>query len=93
MYVGQWYGFSQVRVRWRYALLSCVTPLMYFELTEASETNRLATEFLKLWSFISLSMKCASVFLTANVGRLFIENVYVLTCLIAFMTALAWIRR
>ena len=41
MYVGQWYGFSQVCVRWRYALLSCVTPLMYFELTEASETNRL----------------------------------------------------
>ena len=38
--------------------------LMYFKLTEASETNRLATEFLKLWSFISLSMKCESVFLT-----------------------------
>ena len=56
-------------------VLSCVTPLMYFDLTEASETNRLATEFLKLWSFISLSMKCASVFFsTANVVRLFIEN-------------------
>ena len=33
-------------------------------------------------------MKCASVFLTANVGRLFIENVYVLTCLIAFYSCM-----
>ena len=37
---------------------------MYFKLTEAPGTNRLATEFLKLWRFISLSMKCESVFLT-----------------------------
>ena len=69
MSVGQWYGFSQVCVR-----PSCVYLFPHTmhpngfspDVFQAywNIWNRLATEFFKLWSFISLSMKCESVFLT-----------------------------